>query len=276
MDLLTTTGVVLSPRRRPLRVGVALSAIVHASMGALLLAMPVREFVADAPIEVAVDVVADLAIPQAPPTPAMSSPPARPGGLAPRLRAAPRPSRSAAPVPERAPSLPGPAGVVEDPAPEEAPPAAAAPRDSSASSGAAETDAPGRSSASPDSTGIASGGGRRSGAAVGGPGGGDPAGHGATVDRYRTELLGTRIRQVFRYPGEARDLELAGRVLLKVSIGRDGRLLDVRLAGRCPHAVLCADGLRTIRAAAPFPPIPAELGPSITVEVPLTYAFASE
>jgi protein TonB len=142
---------------------------------------------------------------------------------------------------------------------------------------AVETAASGPSGAAPGSPAIPAGGVRRGGAAGGGNGEpGDATHHRATVDRYRTQLLGTRVRAVFRYPSEARDLELAGRVLLNVSIGRDGRLLEVRLAGRCPHAILCADGLRTIRAAAPFPPIPAELGPSITVEVPLIYAFALE
>jgi len=124
----------------------------------------------------------------------------------------------------------------------------------------------GGSSAGPPGPTVPSGG--RSGA---GPGG--AVQHRATVDRYRTEGLGSRIREVFRYPSDARDLELAGRVLLSVAIARDGRLLEVRLAGRCPHAILCADGVRTIRAAAPFPPLPPALGDSIVVEVPLTYAF---
>ena len=95
----------------------------------------------------------------------------------------------------------------------------------------------------------------------------------ATADRYRDELLRTRIHSVFHYPSEARELELAGRVLVTVAIHRNGQLLDVKLAGRCPHAILCADGLRTLRAAAPFPPIPPELGDSLVIEVPLTYAF---
>ena len=38
----------------------------------------------------------------------------------------------------------------------------------------------------------------------------------------------------------------------------------------------CEDALRTVHAAAPFPPIPADLGETIEVDVPLRYAFGEE
>lgn len=93
------------------------------------------------------------------------------------------------------------------------------------------------------------------------------------IDGYRNELLRTRIAGHFHYPAEARELELTGQVMVAVTIRKDGHLLNVRLAGRCPHAILCNDGLRTIRASAPFPPIPDVLGDSLQIEVPFNYSF---
>ena len=93
------------------------------------------------------------------------------------------------------------------------------------------------------------------------------------ADRYRDDLLRTRIRDHFRYPAEARDLELTGRVVVQVTVDRSGRLLAARIAGSCPHRLLCDDGLRTVRASAPFPALPADLGDSLRIEIPLKYDF---
>ena len=93
------------------------------------------------------------------------------------------------------------------------------------------------------------------------------------ADRYRDDLLRTRIRDHFRYPAEARDLELTGRVVVQVTVDRSGRLLAARIAGSCPHRLLCDDGLRTVRASAPFPALPADLGESLRIEIPLKYDF---
>jgi protein TonB len=93
------------------------------------------------------------------------------------------------------------------------------------------------------------------------------------VDRYLQELLRTRIRDRFRYPAEARELELAGQVLVRLTLNKNGHLMAARLAGTCPHPLLCDDGIRTVRESAPFPSPPAELGDSLQIEIPLNYAF---
>ncbi len=100
----------------------------------------------------------------------------------------------------------------------------------------------------------------------------DNAQRSALVGRYR-DVLRNRIRDGFRYPAEARELELVGQVVVQVTVDRVGRVLLARLRGSCPHPILCDDALRTIRAAAPFSPVPAELGQSVQIEVPLNYAF---
>ncbi len=128
--------------------------------------------------------------------------------------------------------------------------------------------------------------GKGTGTAPGSPNG-VPGGHGAVmppappteaqrkslVDGYLADMFRTRIQQNFRYPDAARELELTGQVVVQVTVDRQGRLVAARLAGRCPHALLCEDGLRTLRASAPFPPLPPGLGDSVRIEVPLKYDF---
>jgi TonB family protein len=92
------------------------------------------------------------------------------------------------------------------------------------------------------------------------------------ADRYRDDLLRTRIRDHFRYPAEARDLELTGRVVVQVTVDRNGRLLAARIAGSRLHWLPCDDGLRTVRASA-LPALPLIPGDSLRIEIPLKYDF---
>lgn len=256
-----------------MRRALGLSAAVHGVLAAVLLTLPARARPVDVPIEVMVDVVAEP--PARPPEPAAvdasGAVPPRPVAIVRRARrVVSQPASSAPEPPPAAPQAAASAEAVQaEPAPEAPAPdaVAAAPVGDASSVGkgiAGTGTANGSSVVGAPGQGIqgTSGDGR-----VGG------VHHRAAIDRYRAEVLRSRIAGVFQYPAEARDLELTGRVLLAVSIRGDGRLLDVRVAGRCPHTILCADGLRTVRAAAPFPALPPELGPSIVVEVPLTYTF---
>jgi len=114
---------------------------------------------------------------------------------------------------------------------------------------------------------------------------GSPGGHGAglppappseaqrksLIDGYLADMFRTRIKQNFRYPDAASELELTGQVVVQVTVDRHGRLVAARVLSRCPHALLCDDGLRTLRASAPFPPLPPGLGESVRIDVPLNY-----
>jgi periplasmic protein TonB len=93
----------------------------------------------------------------------------------------------------------------------------------------------------------------------------------ALLDRYLAEMFRTRVQSRFRLPPEAEQLGIEGTVLVRVWLDRQGRLLKMALVGGCAHELLCDHAQRTLREAAPFPPPPAELGPSIDVEVPLNY-----
>lgn len=92
----------------------------------------------------------------------------------------------------------------------------------------------------------------------------------ALLDSY-LKLIDPRIRQHFRYPREAEALELEGDVKIVLAVDRRGQLLRAQTTGRCPHAMLCEDAARTVRASVPFPPPPPELGAVVEVELPLTY-----
>ncbi len=252
------------PRRRStLSRGLMISALLHGGLviGALALRRPAPP---PEPPAIAIDLVEPVAPPEVPPPPETPPPPAPFVRAALRIaQAKPAPAPAPAPTPTPAAALTAPE-TPPDPTPDPTPVTVAA---------------------GPPAASITTGGvvGAPAGP-VGAPGG---TGHGPAlvapplteaqrrqaIDRYLQEILRTRIRDAFRYPAAARELELSGAVVVRATLDRSGRLLGVRLNCRCPHGILCDDALRTIRAAAPFPPLPAELGETLPIDVPLTYAF---
>jgi periplasmic protein TonB len=243
---------VARPRTLSLAVGVSIG--VHAALFVAAVAAPARALLDDAPVTVEiVEVVPPPAIAPAEP------PPPKPEVARPVVLKRVRPVE--APLP--APAAPPP--PQELPAAEPSPPVASAPTTETTQDPHAVLVA-----TAPPGAGISGGG-------PGVAGGRAPAGvtsegqRRALADRYLTELVRTRIRDHFHYPEAASELELTGRVVVQVTIDRNGRLLAARLAGRCPHPLLCEDGLRTVRASAPFPALPADLGDSLRLEIPLNY-----
>jgi len=93
----------------------------------------------------------------------------------------------------------------------------------------------------------------------------------AYLERYLQEIFRSRIAARFHYPEQAERLGIEGLVVLRVTILPSGALLLAKVAGECPHRILCEAAERTVRQAAPFPPPPAELGGAIAVAVPLQY-----
>lgn len=253
---------VLKPRRLcAIRAAVVASVGVHAALvlGAAL--APLGAPTVQAAQAVTVDFV-DVAEPP-PEAPAPSAPPAPPLGT--RAKA---PRAATAEVVPAAPAEPAPSAPADDaPAEPTAPVVAAAPAGSAPTGGAATA------------TSSAGGG------VPGGIAGGVPGGTGTAkpvvdetrrrvlLGRYR-DLMRGRIGAAFRYPGEARDLELTGEVIVEVTVDRQGALRNARLRGVCPHTLLCDDALRTVRAAAPFGALPTDLpGDVVAIDVPLRYDF---
>ncbi|MFL5350435.1 MAG: TonB family protein [Hyalangium sp.] len=92
----------------------------------------------------------------------------------------------------------------------------------------------------------------------------------AWVERYVETLIHDRFEHV-RYPHLASAAGIQGDVMLRLSISSQGQLLSMELLGRCPHPVLCDSAQETVRAAAPFPPPPPELGNPCLLELPFRY-----
>lgn len=241
-------------RPRTLSLGVCVSIGVHAALIVAAVAAPARSLFDDAPVTV------EIVEPVLPPP-----------VVAPAEPLPPKPAVSRPVVVKRARPVDAPV-----PPPAEAPPPQAEPAPPVASAPTTETTQDPRAvlvATAPPGAGISGG------SPTGVLGGRAPVGVASEgqrrdlADRYRDDLLRTRIRDHFRYPAEARDLELTGRVVVQVTVDRSGRLLAARIAGSCPHRLLCDDGLRTVRASAPFPALPADLGDSLRIEIPLKYDF---
>jgi periplasmic protein TonB len=248
----------VTPRgpRRSARFAVGTSVAVHAVLVAAAVLVPAYVPLRDAQ-EITIDVVDVVA----PPEPEAAPPPPP----APRHVVVKR----SAPV-ETAPADPAPAAT---PTPAEEPTSETAPVVAAESEKTAGDGPPLLVAAIP----RAATGGGVPGGVVGGMGRGpaplSAADRTSMMGRYRNDLLRGRVRDVFRYPPEAKELELEGQVVVQVTVDKTGRLRGARLAGRCPHPILCDDALRTIRAAAPFSPLPAGLGDSLELELPLNYNF---
>jgi protein TonB len=245
-----------APRRaqRSGRFAVGTSVAVHAVLVAAAVLVPAYAPLREAQ-EITIDVVTDVIAPPEPEAaPAPPPPPVRHTVV---KRAAPAPAAPAEPAPAAAPT------PAEEPTPEAAPVVAAEPEKTAG-------DGPTVLVAAAPHGGVPGG-------VVGGTGRApaplSAADRSSMLGRYRNDLLRGRVHDVFRYPPEAKELELEGQVVVQVTVDKSGRLRGARLAGRCPHPILCDDALRTIRAAAPFSPLPQGLGDSLELELPLKYDF---
>jgi protein TonB len=246
-----------APRPRALRVAIGVSIGVHIGLVAVAVCFPSQRPTVDSPM-VMVDVVAEMApAPEALPPP----PPPPPKPMLRKIAARPAPETP----PERPVAQPIP---LAEPPSESAPVVAAETEESQPDSSAVLVATAPRA--------ISGSAGHPSGAGAAG-GTTPPAvlseGQRSTLTAQYRELMRRRIAKGFRYPPEARELELFGQVVVQVVVDRGGRVASTRLKGHCPHTLLCDDAIRTIRAAGPFAPIPRDLGDSLPIEVPLNYSF---
>jgi protein TonB len=265
------------------RLALTTSIVVHSAMALGLATLSSKASTPPRDETVVIDVVTDAA--QEPPVPLPELEPA-PARGEPTVAPVVRPSRPAThtkstrPV-ASAPAQPAPPEPVprEDAPPE---PSLASPATAEAPEVAQKPEAaPVLAAVAPGAVGASRGhgpfghpGGSELGVGMGrGTGSGAASGvnRQALTDGYLKELFRSRIRM--HYPEAARELELSGTVTVEVTVARNGRLVRAQLTRRCPHAILCEDALATIRAAAPFPPLPAELGDAARIEVPLAYAI---
>ena len=99
---------------------------------------------------------------------------------------------------------------------------------------------------------------------------GDPAATNPETDAYILSVLKI-INQRKVYPAEALDRGEEGRVMVAVSVGADGQVLDVRIEETCPFARLNHAALQTVSQIKSFPPLPKGVAGPIHLHIPLVY-----
>jgi len=93
----------------------------------------------------------------------------------------------------------------------------------------------------------------------------------AARSRVMDEYTWQVIRKFSQYLPNLRDKNEGGTVTLRFTIARDGRLLDVAIAQSSGVMALDRGMLEAIRAASPYPPLPAEFhGDRATITQPIT------
>ncbi|WP_342378295.1 TonB family protein [Myxococcus stipitatus] len=94
------------------------------------------------------------------------------------------------------------------------------------------------------------------------------------ITGHEKDYLRTMFRDRFAdlpYPEAAEAAGIEGIVPLRITVGAQGQLLGLALAGACPHALLCDAAMKAVREEAPFPPPPPALGARISVVLPFRY-----
>ncbi|MGH8431288.1 MAG: TonB family protein [Solimonas sp.] len=92
--------------------------------------------------------------------------------------------------------------------------------------------------------------------------------------RQRNDYLSKVFRHLepYRLDATARNTRQFGRVVTRVTLTRDGRIIDVRLDTSSGRPALDAAEIAAIRKASPFPPVPASMpGDPVILVLPITY-----
>jgi periplasmic protein TonB len=90
-----------------------------------------------------------------------------------------------------------------------------------------------------------------------------------SIQKWR-DSVSARLQSVKRYPSGAGGAQ--GEVMIRFTVGRDGRVLGRRLVRSSGSSALDAEALAMVNRAAPFPPIPPEIsGPSVDLPVPVRF-----
>jgi protein TonB len=94
---------------------------------------------------------------------------------------------------------------------------------------------------------------------------------GPTQNEYFMQLH-RKLAQFRYYPQSARDRHQEGRVVVRLVIARDGRLIDARVDRSSGVPAIDAAEVDAVKRAAPFPPLPLHVpGEAATFLIPVTY-----
>jgi protein TonB len=95
--------------------------------------------------------------------------------------------------------------------------------------------------------------------------------------RAREDYLWQVMRRIAQFPYVPKNtntIREEGTVLTRVTIARDGRLIDVVMVRSSGLASLDAGVLETIRRASPYPPLPAAIsGDRHTFQLPVSFKY---
>jgi protein TonB len=90
------------------------------------------------------------------------------------------------------------------------------------------------------------------------------------------KLVKARLMQNWKYPEEALDKLIEGKLLALFSLDRQGRLLEIEIIQLSGFEVLDREAIRAIRASAAFPPFPSSVTVSrLNIEASFDYRLTS-
>lgn len=84
-------------------------------------------------------------------------------------------------------------------------------------------------------------------------------------------LISGKLNRALRYPRSARSKNITAVVKVEIAINGSGGVDRVRVVGSSGHAEFDQAALDAVRRAAPFPRIPAGIGSSLLISVPLRF-----
>ncbi|MBX3021766.1 MAG: energy transducer TonB [Bdellovibrionales bacterium] len=99
---------------------------------------------------------------------------------------------------------------------------------------------------------------------------GDPAAIALATDAFLQNVARLIDRNKV-YPRESLRREEEGKVVIGVSLNRDGSVADVKLEQPCPFSALNEAALKTVAAIGRFPEVPLEIPVPLHVHVPLSF-----
>jgi len=105
---------------------------------------------------------------------------------------------------------------------------------------------------SPNGTGMGAGGG----SGTGGNGNGKGSGASVCWDPAWARAVTARVRRYFYFPSEARDRDITGVVVVRMTVQRNGNLEALEIGKSSGHALLDAAALDIMKRSNPLPRIP--------------------
>lgn len=104
---------------------------------------------------------------------------------------------------------------------------------------------------------------------------GEGFGSGAGADTAKNKYFSLVAQTIYknkRYPRQAYSLNQEGKVLVRLKLGKNGKVLELKVLEKAPYISLTNATIETIQSIKKFPLIPDELGvEEITFRIPIEY-----